>query len=402
MNKLSFVLLIFWCFVMFQECNSQESITRYYNGYVLRDHKFEYEDLWVENGKIISPQVDAQYLVDVKGALIVPGYIDLQINGAYGYDFTQHPEKVDYVAKLLPQFGVTSFLPTLISSSEETYRHALPIIGSKMDVLEGAEILGIHLEGPFLAKEKSGAHCRDYLKEKIDLNIYGDLNNVKIITLAPELSNSIETIKEIREKNIVVSAGHTQASYEQMQAGIAAGITLITHLFNAMSSLNHREPGIVGFGLTEPIFFSMICDGIHIHPAILKLAWNANPSGLVLVSDAMEALGLPNGEYQLGSEKVIVIDGKAVLKGSEIIAGSVRGLDYAVRFLHQATGCSIEEAIEAATLKPAKILGFAPKKGTLDIGADADFLFLNKDLEVLATYIRGVLRFDHPKNKSNF
>lgn len=373
-----------------------KSITRYFNGRIIRDHQIKQEDLWVRDGKIISAQKKADYEVDVKGQIIAPGYIDLQINGAFGCNFSRESslDQFNSAASQLPQYGVTAFLPTVVSLSSEQYLRVLPIIQSILDRKIGPTVLGIHLEGPFLNPERCGAHDPAMIlpldKEDLLENYYRGLEGVKLVTLAPEMPGARSLIALLRKRQIVVSAGHTKASYEVMRGAIDSGVSVITHLFNSMNPFNHRDPGVIGIALTEPkIFYSVIADGIHLHPVAVQLAWKANPDGLFLVTDAMEALGMPPGTYYVGLKEVSVSEGKVCLKGTQTLAGSLLSMDVAVRNLHSFTKCSIIQAIEAASLKPAQVLGIQESKGNLAIGADADFNILDDCLFVQACYIGG-------------
>lgn len=384
-------------FALDEEIMDKQAITRYYNGFLLRSHELINEDLWVENGKIVAPQKKADHEIDLKGQIIAPGYIDLQINGGFGVDFSNEPEKVEIVANKLPQYGVTAFLPTLISSDSKTYKRNLNQIKSKRNENQ-AEILGIHLEGPFFSSEKVGAHNPHLIRtfEQIDSidDFYGNLDHVKIVTLAPELAQSSSIISYLKGKNIIVSAGHTNADYETTEKGVQEGISMATHLFNAMPPLHHRTPGVVNAFLTNPnLFYSIIVDKVHVHPAMVHLAWRANPDGLILVTDAIAALGKPQGEYFLGGQEVVVDETTAFVKGTSTLAGSILSMDAAVRNFKDATNCTLIQAIECASLKPAKLLGIDSYKGTLNVGADADFIILDEDLFVQACYIAGKLAF---------
>jgi|688.fasta_scaffold19610_13 N-acetylglucosamine-6-phosphate deacetylase len=361
------------------------------NGKILRKGQIIKEDFWIENGKVIVPQLQADQTIELdEGMLIAPGYIDLQINGGFGFDFTQSLKPLEKVALKLPKFGVTAFLPTLISTSPENYRRLM----AEYCPGKGATSVGLHLEGPFLSKEQSGAHekqfFRDFSERNSLENCYGSLSHVKMITLAPELPHALSYISELNSRGILVAAGHSQASYEIMQASSQAGLKMSTHLFNAMVPFHHRNPGMIAAALTLPRFFySIIADGIHCHPAALRLAWQANPKGLILISDGMAALGQGDGHYQLGGKEVSVQSNRALIVGTTRIAGSVLPLDAAVRNFRDATGCSIVEAIEAATLKPAQVLGLT-SKGHLEIGADADFNLLDENLKVQCSYVLGI------------
>lgn len=369
-------------------------IVRYYNLSILRECQFKKEDLWVENGKIIPGNRAADLHIDAGGALAAPGYIDLQINGAFGVDFTSEPARWTEAAEQLLQYGVTAFLPTVVSSERDHYRQIIPKLQPSHGF--GASNLGIHLEGPFLNVECAGAHERSVFKNPADVpslvEFYGSLEGVKMVTLAPELPGGMNCLEELRKKNIIPAAGHTQISFEGMIHAFDRGCRMVTHLFNAMPSFHHRNPGIVGAALGKlPLRYSLIADLLHVHEAGIRIAWSSNPGGMVLVTDAMSGAGLAPGDYHLGKVDASVDGRKAVLRGTDTLAGSVLMMDQAVRNLKQATGCSDVEAIEAATRKPAEALGIYPNKGSLDIGADADFIFLSPGLVVEETYIAGKL-----------
>ena len=375
-----------------------KKISRFFNCTLLRDHQIVRQDLWMAEGKIIPPQSHADIEIDVKNCLIAPGYIDLQINGGYGIDLATEPDRVGELAAQLPRHGVTAFLPTLISCAKESYPKNIATLKPRTGGAHSAAILGIHLEGPFLNPLMARAHDSRYIippdhwKE-----IYSVLEGVKIVTLAPELPGSMELIEFLNSLGIVVAAGHSAATDERMQTAVQKGLKMITHLYNAMAPFDHRQPGIVGAALAGTgLFYSLIADGRHVHPNALRLAWRANPQGLCLVSDAMQALGFPPGLYQLGVRQVEVNSHGAYIKGTQTLAGSIVGLDAAVRYFWKATGCSQACALEAASSIPAKILGLEKVKGTLESGADADLVLLNDQLEVLACYVNGHLALRMP------
>ncbi len=373
---------------------NDSQIQRFYHARILLDHQLIEGELWVSGGKIIPPQEKADLEIDVGGNILAPGFIDLQINGGFGCDFSRNPEKIEEVAKQLLSFGVTSFLPTVISSSPEQYRRLLPKLQPRSFGKEGATILGIHLEGPFFSPAYSGAHNPSLLlsPEKNSLErTYGSLEGVKLVTLAPELLGASSCIELLQKQNIVVSAGHSAANFDQMRAGIDSGIRLATHLFNAMTPYHHRNPGIIGSVLLNPSLpYTLIADGLHLCPECILLCWRCHPEGLILISDATEALGMPDGNYQLGSLNIEARSHQIYLAGTQTLAGSNLQLDEAVRRLHAITQCSPAEALEAASLKPAELLNLS-SKGTLTPGADADFLILSPDLTVQATYLGGQL-----------
>ena len=355
--------------------------TCFVNGQILRKHRLVNENLWIVNGKIAPAQEKADIRHDMAGLIIAPGYIDLQVNGGFGLDFSKDVNCGEVISKGLLKHGVTSFLATLVSSSPASYKKLLPYLQND------SHVFGIHLEGPFLNPKQSGAHAKNCL-QPLHLNslkdIYGSFEKVKLVTLAPEIQGAYECIQQLKEKNIRVGAGHTNASYEEALECFKKGVGLVTHLFNAMTPMHHRLPGIALAALnTKGLYYSLILDGLHVHPAVVELAWKANPLGLVLISDSMSALGdKERKSFHLGEQEVEVKGSQAVLKGTDTLAGSILTLDQAVRNLREFTKCSIAYALEAATLKPAEVLGITHQKGTLNSGADADLIFLDEKLEV--------------------
>lgn len=391
---------------------SDAPIVQFINCRILREHTLQREDLWVRDGKILDPeklffdeQGYADRRVDCEGAIIAPGFIDVQINGGYGVDFSQPsedvPAGVSLVAKKILEHGVTSFCPTLVTSPPAVYHQVLPQIKVHSGGLDGAGVLGLHLEGPFISVEKKGAHPERFLRTfrsggMEDLTeAYGGLENVAMVTLAPELPHSQSVVRELSQRGVTVSLGHSVADLSQAEDAVRHGASFITHLFNAMLPFHHRDPGIVGLLTSDQIpagrtvYYGMIADGIHTNPAALRIAHRAHPAGLVLVTDAITAMGLPPGRHTLG-QQVIEIQGlHAYVAGTKTLSGSIATMDMCVRHFRQASGCSVEEALEAASLHPAQLLGISQKKGNLDYGADADLVLLDDGLHVRATYISG-------------
>ncbi|XP_060531641.1 N-acetylglucosamine-6-phosphate deacetylase [Cylas formicarius] len=390
--------------------NNTAELWHFVNCRIIRNHQIIGEDIWVRDGKIVDPEKiffderrDADHKYDCKGLLICPGFIELQINGGYGYDFSfkdNTEEALNVISKKLLEHGVTAFCPTLVTSPIEIYHKVLPKLKFRKGGSQGATILGAHVEGPFINKEKKGAHppacILDYEQGISKLEeVYGSLDNIKIITLAPEFVNSSALIRNIRKKNIVISLGHSTADLATAEEALESGASLITHLFNAMLPFHHRDPGLVGLlasdKITEsrPIFFGIIADSIHTHPAALRIAYKVHPGGLILVTDAVSALGLEEGRHKIGQMDVEIRDHKAFVAGTNTLCGSVATMIECVRNLIQATGCSVEYALEAASLHPAKVLGLDSQKGTLNYGADADFVVLTDDLVIDSTWISG-------------
>ena len=554
----------------------QERVVRFRNFRRLdvRRNVIEVEDVWVRDGKIIDPErrfweaakgneFYADKVIDGRGFILAPGFIDIQLNGAFGIDFTSPTLTSDEVATVsrgILAHGCTSYLPTIITSASDVYARNLKLLRvakpmaaaadggapreeeEEEEEVEYAEeeqqnmmaaVLGVHLEGPFIRIK--GAHnelfLRDFDSGVATLReVYGSEEQcveVRLVTLAPEIPNALEVVSHLAERGVVVSLGHSNACVEEAEAAVAAGATLVTHMFNAMTSFHHRDPGIIGLlggrygsgyarrddarrapsgsdgrgragsissqpqgaaflergtkrlrsspsaahraaaaGGAVPsrcaleatrvssrarIFYSIIADGIHCHPYSLAVAHKTHPAGLVLITDAMCAMGLGLGRHKLGSMSVDVVatvkkktaaaaeggdsasaDGqaasasasasapasasaaavgpaeaphphdwmescRAVISGTETLAGSVVSMDTCVRLMRRFTGCSTVDALIAATLHPAQVLGIDDRKGTLDVGADADFVILDDSLHVVATFCGGDLAWSDPE-----
>ncbi|XP_058129812.1 N-acetylglucosamine-6-phosphate deacetylase isoform X1 [Anopheles ziemanni] len=416
--------------------STDKKLTQFRNCRILRNHQLVQDDLWVRDGKIIDPekvffdekgQADVQ--IDCQGAIVAPGFIDLQINGGYGVDFSFDVQTVELgvakVAKGLLAHGVTSFCPTLVTSPPETYHSVLPKIPRSAGGHHGATVLGCHVEGPFINTNKKGAHPPECIKEfeqvglstgaliqnnlLIVLNasylavkgmatvreVYGSLDNVQIITLAPEKAGASEVIQELSNSGITVSVGHSMANLHDGEVAVRHGARLITHLFNAMLPFHHRDPGLVGLLTTDNIpkdtlvYFGIISDGVHTHPAALRIAYKTRPEGLILVTDAISAMGLAEGRHRIGQMEIEIRAGRAYVAGTNTLCGSIAPMDECIRFFKKASSCSIEYALEAASLHPALCVGIEKRKGTLEYGADADFVMLDDELIVKSTWIAG-------------
>ena len=354
----------------------------------------------VDRGRIVAvgptqnipPPEDAEK-IDATSLTLVPGFMDLQLNGAFGHDFTQNPETIWDVAARLPQTGVTSFLPTIITSPLHAVERAQKGLQEEKPAgFRGAEPLGLHLEGPFLNPGKKGAHNPKWLRPPAleSIRSWTAENGVRLVTLAPELPNALDLITVLASRGVVVSAGHSMATLEEAQTGFNAGIRYVTHLFNAMTAMHHREPGLVAAALNDSrITIGILPDGLHVHPAWVKLAWQVlGPQRLNLVTDAMAAMLMPAGTYYLSDQQVIVDETGAHLADGTL-AGSVIPMDQAVRNLMAFTGCTLAEAIPTVTSTPANLLGLGQSKGHIIANAEADLVLLDGRQRVQTVLIAG-------------
>ncbi|MDO4754420.1 MAG: N-acetylglucosamine-6-phosphate deacetylase [Bacillota bacterium] len=328
---------------------------------------------------------------DLKGAYLVPGFIDVHVHGCNGSDtMDASPSALDNISRSLVKHGVTSFLPTTMTNPLPTIRSALENI-RRCPKPSGAKILGVHLEGPFLNPKYSGAQpVADMIDpERRLIEEFQDI--IKVVTIAPETAGALEMIRDFGE-HICFSLGHSDSDYETAVQAFEAGARSVTHLFNAMSPLHHRKPGLVGASLcSESTFAEIICDDIHIHPELYRLVLKAKGSDKVmLVTDCIRAGGLSDGTYELGGQPVHVCCGKCTLENGTI-AGSILSLDKALKNMVRHTGISPEAAIPMISYNQALYLGMEKKIGSIAVGAAADFVILSRNLDVLQTYVDGKL-----------
>jgi N-acetylglucosamine-6-phosphate deacetylase len=327
----------------------------------------------------------------LEAGIVTPGLIDLQMNGGFGFEVGASAEALRGLAARLPATGVTAFLPTLVSDRPQSYPAAFEALAEARGA-PGATALGLHLEGPMIAARRAGAHAREAIEQAdpalFDRAIALDL--LRLVTLAPERAGALALIGRLRARGVVVSLGHTEADLAQAVAGIDAGATLVTHLYNAMSPFEHRAPGTVGAALTDSrVVASLIADGVHAHPAALALALCAKGADrLALVTDATAAAGLGPGTFSLAG-RTIVSDGVAPRLADGTLAGSALTLDQAVRNFVAFTGAAPEQALHMATAVPARLLGLTDK-GRLAAGYDADLVLWSDALEVTTTLLRGL------------
>ncbi|MFL6203963.1 MAG: N-acetylglucosamine-6-phosphate deacetylase [Acidimicrobiales bacterium] len=329
--------------------------------------------------------------VELDGFLLAPGYIDLQCNGGLGIDLASQPERLWELASLLPRFGVTAWLPTIVTTPDGVIERALDALRTgPPDAWRGATPLGLHLEGPFLSAPKRGAHPEALLREPTLAAIEGwtGHDGVVIVTIAPDLPGAVEVVAALVERGVIVSLGHSPATAPQATAAVDAGARWVTHLFNAMAPLHHREPGLAGVALADPrLHVGLIPDGIHVDPLVVATAQRALGERLTIVTDAVAALGMAAGTQALGRTEVhIGDDGVRLADGT--LAGSNLAMDQGVRNLVAFTGCDSATAIHAASTAPAALLG-DPARGHLGPGARADLVVLTEDLHLVSTYVAG-------------
>jgi N-acetylglucosamine-6-phosphate deacetylase len=369
-------------------------------GRLLVDGRFVVGALVVEGGRIVEVRADTVGALPgarLDASLVSPGLIDLQCNGAFGLEVGGDPAALAALASRLPASGVTTFLPTAVSATAAHYR-AVAAAFAACRQAPGARLPGLHLEGPLLSPNRAGAHdpraiaaadgtLDDVLDELVGAGVLG------MVTLAPERPGALARVRRLVEAGVVVSLGHTDATFEQTVAGIDAGATLVTHLYNAMSGFHHRAPGAVGAALTDDrVAVSLIADGEHAQPAALKLALHAKgPDRIVLITDAVAAAGAPAGAYQLGGLP-IVSDGVSARLADGTLAGSTLTMDRAVRAMVRLSGARVEDALAMASGVPAARVGLADRGG-LAVGRRADLVLWSANLEVETTIVGGEIVF---------
>lgn len=338
-------------------------------------------------------------VLDATGLTVAPGLIDLQVNGAAGIDITTEPERLWEVGAELARHGVTAFQPTVITGDPDARERALASLrgGRPAHVAPGAVPLALHFEGPMLAASHKGAHPADRLAAPSLPLVDGWSRDagVGMVTIAPELPGALEVVEELVRRGVVVSVGHTAATTADVEKAVTAGATCLTHLFNAMPGLHHREPGPVGVALGgDRLVAGVISDGHHVDPLAIQVAWRSlGPERFLAVSDTTAALGLGEGATVLGDQEVLIADG-AVRLPDGTLAGSAASLADCLRVLLRLTGCSLREAVTVATATPAGVAG-AHDRGRLEPGCRGDLVLCEADpFEVVATVVAGQVVHD--------
>ena len=364
--------------------------------------------LLVEDGHIqfVGAMTDAEpdihsQIIDATGQFVLPGFIDTHVHGSGGDDvMTDGAAGIQRAGRNMLRYGTTAWLPTTIAARHEEILFAIAETRKAETTSEPmAAILGLHLEGPYINLKFKGAQpdegIRDPNFEELEELLKSAEGRVKVMTLAPELPGSMEMIGLLKANNIVASLGHSECDYDTALAAIDAGATYATHLFNAMSGVHHRKPGLAACCLNEPgICAELILDGIHVNPQMARLAArNKGRDGLALVTDATTAQGCGDGIYQLGKFQVNVQGALCTLMDGVTIAGSVLTMNHAVKNALAFTGMSLIDVAYMAAMMPAKRCGLADRKGSLEVGKEADIAILNQDYSVASTIVNGVIAF---------
>lgn len=335
--------------------------------------------------------------IDGEGKFLSPGFIDIHNHGNSGYDFMDGTEEaIDKIGQFHLMNGVTSYLGTVLTSSYDDICNAVQNIANYKNKDYLSQLLGIHLEGPFLSVQKKGAQPEMHIKEpelefiKKIKNI--SLNKLKMVSIAPEKRGAVEIIDYLKLNNITVAMAHSNATYDEAKNGINHGATVTTHLFNGMRDFNHREPGIIGASLLDDrVYCEIIYDRIHLHDGAVLIALKTKGAdNIISVSDAMRASGLEDGMYELGGQRVTVNMGAARLESGNL-AGSTLNLRNAVYNMVHFLNIPMQDAVKMATLSPAKAIGVDSNKGSIEIGKDADLLFLDNDINILSVMVGGHL-----------
>ncbi len=344
-----------------------------------------------------SIPADAE-IIDAKGGFVAPGLVDIHIHGYLGEDTSDgKAEGIKKMSNGIMKNGVTSWCPTTMTVSMDEINTALDVVRSLKNESkdwDGAEILGVNLEGPFINPKKKGAQAESHIKAPDAKFVIDNADIISVATMAPEMEGGVEAIKEICENcDVKVSIGHTDASFEDAMAGIDAGASHITHLFNAQTGLMHRNPGVVGAALLRDVSAELICDTFHIHKGLFELIAKVKGDNFVLITDCTRAGGMPDGEYTLGGQKIIVNGIKCLLEDGTI-AGSVLKLNNAVKNVRDNTDMPFWKVVAAASLNPAKAIGVDDRKGSLEAGKDADIIITDDDFNIVKTIIGGKVKYE--------
>jgi N-acetylglucosamine-6-phosphate deacetylase len=357
------------------------------------------KNILIKNGKITdidsSDFSSKKNIIDAKGKIIAPGLIDVHIQGAGGADILDGTEDaLQAISKTLARVGTTAFLGTTVVKPLENNRH-LKLANNYIEHgLDGANLLGFHLEGPFINSNKRGgldpASIYDSSPEKLEEVLKVTEGHLRMMTIAPELPGNLEIIKELRRNNIVAAFAHSEADFEETKIGFDAGLNHVTHIFNAMLPLHHRKPGpLAAIFENKEVSAQIISDGHHLHPAIVKILFKfLGPDRCICITDGVQAIGLPEGNYFYNGREYTSKNGVARYLDGTLIGSAMSLANIALKFW-KFTGCSFDEAINSASKNPAVLLGIYDKKGSIDINKDADLIVFDEDYSIYATIIGG-------------
>ena len=346
-----------------------------------------------------TPNFDASTKsLDAQGKNLLPGFMDLHVHGAMGHEVMDAlPSGLEEMARFYASHGVSSFLATTWTASRPAIVNALELVEEmKGPIQGGATLLGVHLEGPYLNPTRCGAQDVNLIRraEKEEALKFLDSGVIRLLALAPEFDENLWLIDECVRRGITISAAHTTANYEQMQRAVEHGVTQLTHSYNAMQGLGHREVGTIGAAMTMPqVNCELIADNIHVHPAAQKILIDVKgPSGIILVTDAIRAAGMPEGEYRLDDRSVYIQDG-AVRLADGTLAGSVLTMERALQNVCAATGRPLTEIWMMSSFNAARAIGVSAQTGSLEVGKDADLVLLDEDFNVKLTVAQGEIVF---------
>ncbi len=362
--------------------------------------KDELFDVFISNDKIekikkASKQYKNGNIIDAEERIAAPGFIDVHIQGAGGADVLDNKtESLEVISKTLARVGTTAFLGTTVVKPNEGNQHLKLMKELVNKDLGGAILLGIHLEGPFINLNKKGGLAEDSIYnpsiEELEKILEATGNSLKMMTIAPEIPGNIDIIKILLEKGVVASFAHSEANYEETKKGFEAGINHVTHIFNAMRSLHHRDPGpLAAIFENKNISVQIISDGHHLHPSIVNLIYQLiGGDRCICITDGMHGIGLPDGFYFYNGKKYESKDGAARYLNGTLIGSTTSLANIALKFM-RFTRCSLETAINTVSKNPARLLNIYDRKGSLDIGKDADIILFDKDNSIFATIVRG-------------
>ncbi|MFW5986516.1 MAG: N-acetylglucosamine-6-phosphate deacetylase, partial [Halanaerobiales bacterium] len=349
--------------------------------------------------KVKTPRVEKFDIIDGKNGYLTPGLIDVHIHGAGGRDTMDADfDALDAISGSIIRGGVTSFLPTTMTMPMKSIRRALENIADcRRQQLTGAQILGANIEGPFLSQEKKGAQSPEHMLPPDSRYFHGFEDIIKLVTVAPEQPGAEKFIREMSSLGIVTAVGHSAATYEQVNQARSWGLSHATHLFNGMTGIHHRRPGVAGAVLNSNMTCELIADFIHLSPVVLELVMKIKDSDeIILITDSIRAAGLPDGEYGLGG-KTVVVRGKEARLKSGSLAGSVLTLDRAVKNMYNTGELPLQEVVKMATINPARLLKVDHKLGRIDPGYRADLTLFDRDLNVKKVFVGGKEKYSSGK-----